>query len=39
MYLSSILDVYIGKIVAQTIDSTQDTLFVLDTLYQLPDLP
>jgi putative transposase len=39
MYLSSILDVYIGEIVAQTIDSTQDTSFVLDTLYQLPDLP
>lgn len=25
---------YIGEIVAQTIDSTQDTSFVLDTLYQ-----
>jgi len=30
---------YIGESVAQTIDSTQDTSFVLDTFYQLPDLP
>ena len=39
MYLSSILDVYNGEIVAQTIGSIQDTAFVLDTLRQLPDLP
>ncbi len=39
MYLSSILDVYIREIVAQTINSTQDMSFVLYTLYQLPDLP
>lgn len=39
MYLSSILDVYNGEIVAQTIGFTQDTAFVLDTLYQLPELP
>lgn len=39
MYLSSILDVYNGEIVAQTISSKQDTSFVLDTLNQLPDLP
>ena len=29
----------IRESVAQTIDSTQDMSFVLDTLYQLPDLP
>lgn len=39
MYLSSILDVYNGEIVAQTIGFTQDTSFVLDTLHQIPDLP
>ena len=39
MYLSSILDVYNGEIVAQTIGFKQDTDFVLDTLYQLPELP
>ncbi|MFS0691157.1 IS3 family transposase [Sporosarcina sp. 179-K 8C2 HS] len=39
MYLSSILDLYNGEIVAQTIGSIQDTAFVLDTLHQLPDLP
>lgn len=39
MYLSSILDVYNGEIVAQTIGFIQDTAFVLDTLHQLPDLP
>ncbi|MFB5088422.1 IS3 family transposase [Psychrobacillus sp. PGGUH221] len=39
MYLSSILDVYNGEIVAQTIGIKQDTDFVLDTLYQLPELP
>ncbi len=38
MYLSSILDVYNGEIVAQTIGFKQDTDFVLDTLYQLPEL-
>ena len=39
MYLSSILDVYNGEIVAQTIGFKQDTDFVLDTLHQLPKLP
>ena len=39
MYLSSILDVYNGEIVAQTIGFNQDTKFVLDTLNQLPELP
>lgn len=39
MYLSSILDVYNGEIAAQTIGFRQDTVFVLDTLYQLPQLP
>ncbi|MGE7875722.1 IS3 family transposase, partial [Bacillus paramycoides] len=39
MYLSSILDVYNGEIVAQTIGFKQDTDFVLDTLSQLPELP
>lgn len=39
MYLSSILDVYNGEIVSQTIGFKQDTLFVLNTLKQLPDLP
>ena len=35
----SILDVYNGEIVAQTIGFKQDTDFVLDTLNQLPELP
>ena len=39
MYLSSILDVYNGEIVAQTIGFNQDTKFVLDMLNQLPELP
>ncbi|WP_277585025.1 IS3 family transposase [Psychrobacillus antarcticus] len=39
MYLSSILDVYNGEIVTQTIGFKQDTDFVLDTLNQLPELP
>lgn len=39
MYLSSILDIFNGKIVAQTIGFPQDTEFVLDTLNQLPTLP
>ena len=39
MYLSSILDVYNGEIVAQTIGFKQDTDFVLDTLNQLLELP
>lgn len=39
MYLSSILDVYNGEIVAQTIGFKQDTALVLDTLNQLSDLP
>ncbi|WP_277587044.1 IS3 family transposase [Psychrobacillus antarcticus] len=39
LYLSSILDVYNGEIVAQTIGFKQDTNFILDTLHQLPELP
>ncbi|MEH6941783.1 IS3 family transposase [Bacillus sp. JJ722] len=39
MYLSSILDLYNGEIIAQTIGFTQDTSFVLDTLNQLPTFP
>ena len=39
MYFSSILDVYNGEIVTQTIGFTQDTVFVLDTLHQLSELP
>ena len=39
LYLSSILDVYNGEIVVQTIGLKQDTNFVLDTLHQLPELP
>jgi len=37
LYLSSILDLYNGEIVAYNIADTQDTSFVLDTLNQLPD--
>ena len=39
MYLSSILDVYNGEIIARTIGFSQDTTLVLDTLNQLPALP
>lgn len=39
LYLSSILDVYNGEIIAFTIDSKQDTALVLDTLSQLGDIP
>ncbi len=39
MYLSSILDVFNGEIIAQTIGFKQDTALVLDTLKQLPTLP
>ncbi|ATF11404.1 IS3 family transposase [Brevibacillus sp. HB1.4B] len=39
LYLSSILDLYNGEIVAYTIADKQDTSFVLDTLNQLPDRP
>lgn len=39
MYLSSILDLFNGEIIAYTIGFTQDTDFVLDTLNQLPDVP
>lgn len=37
MYLSSILDLYNGEIVAYSIADKQDTAFVLDTLHQLPN--
>ena len=39
LYLSSIKDLYNGEILAYTIGLTQDTAFVLDTLFQLPELP
>ncbi len=39
LYLSSILDVFNGEIVASTISDKQDTAFVLDTLQQLPSFP
>ncbi|AIS62343.1 tail length tape measure protein [Listeria ivanovii subsp. londoniensis] len=37
-YLSSIMDLYDGQIIAQTIGETQDVELVLDTLNQLPEL-
>lgn len=39
LYLSTILDLYNGEIVAYSIGDKQDTAFVLDTLNQLPDQP
>lgn len=39
LYLSSILDLFNGEVVASSISDKQDTEFVLDTLNQLPDLP
>ncbi|MBG9462840.1 transposase [Bacillus amyloliquefaciens] len=39
LYLSSILDLYNGEVIAFTIGDKQDTAFVLDTLDQLPMLP
>ena len=39
LYLSSILDVFNGEIVAYTIRDTQDTSLVLDTLAQLKTVP
>ncbi|XLG09400.1 Hypothetical protein ACI5QM_00880 [Bacillus subtilis] len=39
LYLSSILDVYNGEVIAFTIGDKQDTDFVLHTLDQLPTLP
>ncbi|MGG3141060.1 IS3 family transposase [Bacillus subtilis] len=39
LYLSSILDLYNGEVIAYTIGDKQDTDFVLDTLEQLPTLP
>lgn len=39
MYLSSILDLYNGEIVASSIADRQDTALVLDTLNQLPPVP
>lgn len=35
LYLSSIMDIYNGEIIAYTIGPTQDTAFVLETLCQL----
>lgn len=39
LYLSSIMDLFNGEIVASTISEKQDTACVLDTLSQLPSLP
>ncbi len=39
LYLSSILDLYNGQVIALTIGDRQNTAFVLDTLDQLPALP
>ncbi|MBE1445383.1 transposase InsO family protein [Paenibacillus sp. OAS669] len=39
MYLSCILDLFNGEIVASSIADRQDTALVLDTLNQLPSLP
>ncbi len=39
LYLSSILDLYNGEIVAYSIADKQDTSFVLHTLQQLPSRP
>ncbi|MCM3356036.1 IS3 family transposase [Bacillus halotolerans] len=39
LYLSSILDVYNGEVIAFTIGDKQETDFVLNTLDQLPTLP
>ncbi len=39
LYLSSILDLFNGEVVASTIADKQDTAFVLDTLNQLPAVP
>ena len=39
LYLSSILDLFNGEIVAYSIADKQDTALVLDTLNQLPSLP
>lgn len=38
LYLSSIMDLYNGEIIAYSIGDTQDTTLVLDTLQQLPPL-
>lgn len=38
MYLSSILDLYNGEVVAYSMGDKQDVHFVLDTLEQLPEL-
>ncbi len=35
LYLSSIMDLYNGEIIAYTINDKQDTKFVLDTLKQI----
>lgn len=39
LYLSSIMDLYNGEIIAYTVGDTQDTTFILDTLAQLKQLP
>lgn len=38
LYLSSIMDLYDGQIIAYSISDTQDLKFVLDTLNQIPEL-
>ena len=38
LYLSSIMDLYDGQIIAYTVGNIQDIEFVSDTLHQLPEL-
>ena len=38
LYLSSIMDLYNGEIIAYTIGSSQELSFVIDTLNQLPEI-
>lgn len=38
LYLSSIMDLYDGQIIAYTIGEVQDLSFVIDTLNQLPEI-
>lgn len=39
LYLSSIIDLFNGEVIAYSIVEKQDTTFVLDTLSQLKDIP
>lgn len=38
LYLSSIMDLYNGEIIAYTLGEKQDIEFVLDTLHQIPEI-